>query len=62
MKLQQVFDEIEKPLMPIIARMEERGIAINQPFFLSLSKEYHQLLDQKTKKKIYELCRKRVQH
>lgn len=56
-KLQQVFDEIEKPLMPIIARMEERGIAINQPFFLSLSKEYHQLLDQKTKK-IYELAGK----
>ncbi len=56
-KLQRVFDEIEKPLMPIIARMEERGIAINQPFFLSLSKEYHQLLDEKTKK-IYELAGK----
>lgn len=56
-KLQRVFDEIEKPLMPIILRMEERGVSINQPFFVSLSKEYHQLLDQKTKK-IYELAGK----
>jgi DNA polymerase-1 len=56
-KLQRVFDEIEKPLMPIILRMEERGVTINQPFFVSLSKEYHQLLDQKTKK-IYELAGK----
>ncbi len=38
--LQRVFDEIEKPLIPIIARMNETGIAIDTARLQTLSREY----------------------
>ncbi len=56
-KAQRVFDEIEKPLIPIIQAMEQRGITIDQGFFNTLGKQYHEILDEKTKA-IYELAGK----
>lgn len=43
-KLQKVFDEIEKPLIPIVKAMRERGILLDVGFLKNLSKEYHTLL------------------
>ncbi len=36
-----VYNEIEKPLMPIIKEMEENGILIDKKYINKLSKEYH---------------------
>jgi DNA polymerase I-like protein with 3'-5' exonuclease and polymerase domains len=44
-KLDYVYREIEIPLIPIIKKMEEVGIAINTEYFKKLSKEYHKELD-----------------
>lgn len=46
--LDKVYEEIEKPLIPIIAKMEEHGILIDQDYFQKLSKEYHKELDKLT--------------
>ncbi|MEK7175600.1 MAG: 5'-3' exonuclease H3TH domain-containing protein, partial [Patescibacteria group bacterium] len=48
--LQKVFEEIEKPIIPIIKKMEETGILIDQKYFENLSKEYHKELEKITKK------------
>jgi DNA polymerase-1 len=53
--LQTVFDEIEKPIMPIVRRMEEKGLLVDQDFFKNLSKDYHAKLDAITKT-IYKLA------
>lgn len=53
--LQNVFLEIEKPIMPIIKKMEQYGILIDKKYFEDLSKEYHKELDRLTKK-IYEMA------
>ncbi len=49
-KLDRVYEEIEKPLMPIIKKMQDRGILIDKKFFTALSTEYHAELDKLTKK------------
>jgi len=36
-----VFEEIEKPLIPIISKMEEYGIKIDKKYLLKLGEEYH---------------------
>ncbi len=54
-KLEKVFNEIEKPIIPIVKKMEECGILIDQKYFQNLSKEYHTELDKLTKK-IYAMA------
>ncbi len=49
-KLDKVFNEIEKPIIPIIKKMEDYGILIDKKYFENLSKEYHTELDKLTKK------------
>ena len=53
-KLDGVFEEIEKPIMPIVKEMQEHGILIDKEYLKKLSAEYHKELD-KTTAKIYKL-------
>ncbi len=39
-KLQEVYDTIEKPLLPVVARMNESGVYIDEKHLKDLSKEY----------------------
>lgn len=41
-----VFEEIEKPLIPIIKKMEERGVLIDSEFLNKLNKDYSKLLEE----------------
>ncbi len=36
--LEKLFDELETPLVPILAEMEKHGVGINAPFFARMSK------------------------
>ncbi len=49
-KLDKIFEEIEKPIIPIIKEMQEHGILIDKKYFTELSFEYHKELDKLTKK------------
>ncbi|MFA6177739.1 MAG: DNA polymerase [Candidatus Paceibacterota bacterium] len=51
--LEKVYEEIEKPIIPIVKEMEDYGILIDKKYFEKLSVEYHTELDILTKK-IYE--------
>lgn len=42
--LEKVFFDIEKPLLPIVRKMGERGIAIDLSYLKALSAEYHESL------------------
>ncbi len=53
--LEQVYEEIEKPIIPIVKTMEERGIKIDQKYFKKLAHEYQTELDKLTKK-IYKMA------
>lgn len=52
-KLDKVYEEIEKPIIPIVKEMEDHGILIDKKYFGKLSEEYHKELDKLTKK-IYD--------
>lgn len=52
--LWRVFDDIERPLIPVLRNMEEAGIAIDVEYLKSLSKKMHHELDS-LQKQIYEL-------
>ena len=54
-KLDAVFDKIEKPLIPIVARMQERGIAVNKNLLKDLSVKHHKELAI-LEKKIWDLA------
>jgi DNA polymerase-1 len=54
-KLRKVYEEIEKPLIPIIKKMEEWGVLIDKKCFEKLSKEYHIELE-KLRSKICEMA------
>ena len=54
-KLDKVYEEIEKPIIPIVREMEEYGILIDKKYFERLSGEYHKELDKLTKK-IYQMA------
>lgn len=54
-KLDKVYEEIEKPIIPIIKKMEDCGVLIDKEYFKKLSEEYHAELDKLTKK-IYEMA------
>lgn len=49
-KLEKVYEEIEKPIIPIVKKMEDYGILIDKKYFEKLSAEYHIELDILTKK------------
>ncbi|MDQ5954360.1 MAG: polymerase [Patescibacteria group bacterium] len=54
-KLEKVYEEIEKPIIPIVEEMEKYGILIDKKYFKNLSEEYHTELDKLTNK-IYEMA------
>src|SRR3989338_4481471 len=54
-KLDKVYEEIERPIIPIVKKMEDYGILIDKKYFEKLSKEYHAELDILTKK-IYKMA------
>jgi DNA polymerase I len=43
-KLTRVWEEIERPLLPLVARMQKRGIKIDTKFLGELGKTYHKEL------------------
>jgi DNA polymerase-1 len=43
--LLSVFEKIERPLIPVVARMTEHGVLIDKKFLTQLSKDYHKKLD-----------------
>lgn len=49
----EIYEKIEKPLIPIIKKLNETGILIDEKYLKDLSKEYHKELD-KIAKKIYK--------
>lgn len=51
-KLLEVYEKIELPLIPIIEKMEKRGIKINREYLKKLSFEYHKELE-KFEKRIW---------
>lgn len=53
-KLDKVYEEIEKPIIPIIKKMEGYGVLVDQEYFNSLKKEYDQKLKELTEK-IYKI-------
>jgi DNA polymerase-1 len=53
--LKKVYEEIERPIIPIVKEMEDHGILIDQKYFKNISEEYHTELDKLTKK-IYEMA------
>lgn len=54
-KLDKVYEEIEKPIIPVVKEMEDHGILIDKKYFEKLSSEYHKELDSLTKK-IYKMA------
>ena len=54
-KLDKVYEEIEKPIIPIVKKMQDYGILIDKKYFENLSKEYHKELDKLTAK-IYKIA------
>lgn len=50
----EVFSEIEMPLIPAVAKMEDDGIAFDRKFSEELSAKYHEIL-QKQEAKFYEV-------
>ncbi len=53
--LRKVYEDIELPLIPVLTKMEEKGVKIDIEFLRKLSKTYHAELS-KIEKKIYELA------
>ena len=54
-KLEKVYEEIERPIIPIVRKMQEYGILVDKKYFENLSKEYHKELDKLTGK-IYKMA------
>lgn len=52
-KLKEVYGEIEAPLLPVVHKMEERGVKLDLKQLQKLSKDYHKELDA-LQKKIFE--------
>ena len=53
-KLDTIYEEIERPIIPIVKEMEDYGILIDKKYLENLSKEYHKELDKLTDK-IYKM-------
>ncbi|HAS80973.1 MAG: polymerase protein [Candidatus Nomurabacteria bacterium GW2011_GWE1_32_28] len=52
--LEKIYKEIEKPIIPMVKKMQDHGILIDKKYFENLSKEYHKELDKLTQK-IYKM-------
>ncbi len=48
-KLTRVFEDIERPLIPVVDRMNERGVHVDTAYLQKLSKEYHKELSLREK-------------
>jgi DNA polymerase-1 len=53
--LDKIYEEIEKPIIGVVKKMEDFGILIDKKYFEKLSLEYHKELDILTKK-IYKMA------
>jgi DNA polymerase-1 len=53
--LEKIYEEIEKPLIPVITGMKEQGILIDKNVLKDLSKEYHKKLE-KLQSEIWEMA------
>ena len=53
--LEKIYEELEKPIIPVVKEMEDYGILIDQKYFKDLSQEYHVELD-KLASKIYKMA------
>lgn len=53
--LEKVYEEIEAPIMPVIKKMEDRGVLIDVKYLKNLGKDYHKKLE-KIEKEIYNLA------
>ncbi len=53
--LEKVYEEIEKPIMPVIKNMQDYGILVDKKYFEKLGEEYHKELDRLTDK-IYKMA------
>ncbi len=53
--LEKVYEEIEAPIIPVIKKMEDRGVLIDVKYLKKLGKDYHKKLE-KIEKEIYELA------
>jgi DNA polymerase-1 len=53
--LEKVYEEVEKPIIPIVQEMEKYGILVDQKYFENLSQEYGKNLEKITEK-IYEIA------
>lgn len=51
----KVFEEIEQPLLPVVKKMNEKGILLDKDIFKKLSEKYHKRLAE-LEKKIWELA------
>lgn len=56
-KLERVYEEIEKPLIPVISELNDAGVLVDKNYLKDLSKEYHQELD-KIAKQIFKIAGK----
>ncbi len=52
-KLEKVYQEIELPLLPIVDKMEKRGVRVDKKYLEDLSKKYHKDLS-KIEKEIWQ--------
>jgi len=52
-KLEKIYREIELPLVPVLEKMEKRGVLIDKIYFENLSNKYHKEL-RALEKKIYK--------
>ena len=48
-KLTRVFEDIERPLIPVVDRMNERGVHVDVSYLQGLSREYHKELSLREK-------------
>ena len=48
--LRKVYEQIELPLIPVVHKMDERGIKVDRVFLKELSKEYHSAIESLEKK------------
>lgn len=55
-KLKNVLQEIEIPLVPVVADMQRTGIAIDSNFANQLSVKYHKMLEE-AENELYDVCR-----
>ena len=59
--LRKVYDEIDLPLVPVLARMEEAGVKLDCEVLAEMSQRLEREAQAKARE-IYEKVRRRVQH